>query len=624
VYVIFKSGDDLRQDILTLQILTLMDALWLSSGLDLRMKPYKCFGEDTRVLTNKGFLFRAEIEEKLAEERLAPGKLAEPLMYACYDESSQQLVFRPGRLVYPPNDRGMLVNFTSKHAAPVWSAESDDYGEAGHGGEATDSNEVSLRVTPDHDMYVQLSGAGGDERNSLPPVKVEAEQLLAGGDACTCPGGKSRRACDRCRQATHLRFLSSAVGGVRVSATKVDQLSSMLSDRLGLGLGTVEDRNRFVELFGGWMAEGSLDGENRVVRLEAKAESEIIFVRDTLTRLLPGGGWIEHPRQDGVARFEVSAPGWYRFFAASSSSGQPSAEVRKSMPEWVLTSLPKSELRLLLRGLVRAGDQSAGGELPVEVQSPQASAKGEEQQQQQQQSIYTSDAHFRDQLVMVCLLAGYSARFRCSERAGTVRGYRSSVDGEILSAKSVEAGEHVGVGLTPLFAQSDMWQVLFSDLADDVAPRLSRSREVRVEKYVGPVWCVEVDHADHLIVVQRAHVAADGVVSKASRPLIVGQCIATGVNEHNEGVGLIEVVLNSDTTSGIQLKYGGGAVGALKMDPLDLFLREHNKLGKDYEKAVDNFVCSCAGYCVATFVLGIGDRHNGNIMCQKDGHLFRQ
>lgn len=60
------------------------------------------------------------------------------------------------------------------------------------------------------------------------------------------------------------------------------------------------------------------------------------------------------------------------------------------------------------------------------------------------------------------------------------------------------------------------------------------------------------------------------------------KCIATGVNEHNEGVGLIEVVLNSDTTSGIQLKYGGGAVGALKMDPLDLFLREHNKIAKDY------------------------------------------
>lgn len=98
-------------------------------------------------------------------------------------------------------------------------------------------------------------------------------------------------------------------------------------------------------------------------------------------------------------------------------------------------------------------------------------------------------------------------------------------------------------------------------------------------------------------------------------------CIATGINEHGEGVGMIEIVLNSDTTSGIQLKYGGGAMGALKLDPIDSFLRDNNK-DKDYTEAVDNFVASCAGYCVATFVLGIGDRHNGNIMVTKDGHLF--
>jgi len=99
------------------------------------------------------------------------------------------------------------------------------------------------------------------------------------------------------------------------------------------------------------------------------------------------------------------------------------------------------------------------------------------------------------------------------------------------------------------------------------------------------------------------------------------RCIATGVNDEGEGVGMIEIVLNSDTTSGIQLKYGGGAIGALRLDPLDLFLRDHNK-GPQYDRAVENFIRSCAGYCVATYVMGIGDRHNGNIMVTKDGHLF--
>mmetsp|Transcript_7990 Transcript_7990/g.12085 ORF Transcript_7990/g.12085 Transcript_7990/m.12085 type:complete len:248 (+) Transcript_7990:3-746(+) len=84
---------------------------------------------------------------------------------------------------------------------------------------------------------------------------------------------------------------------------------------------------------------------------------------------------------------------------------------------------------------------------------------------------------------------------------------------------------------------------------------------------------------------------------------------------------MIEIVQNSDTTSGIQLDYGGGAMGALKLDPINQFIQAHNQ-GPSYQKAVQNFICSCAGYCVATFVLGIGDRHNGNIMVKKDGHLF--
>jgi len=95
-------------------------------------------------------------------------------------------------------------------------------------------------------------------------------------------------------------------------------------------------------------------------------------------------------------------------------------------------------------------------------------------------------------------------------------------------------------------------------------------------------------------------------------------CCSTGFN-----LGMIEVVKNSATTAHIQTVFGGRARGAFLNTPILNFLDERAKENRtSLDDAIDNFVHSCAGYCVATYVMGIGDRHADNIMVTETGHLF--
>lgn len=97
--------------------------------------------------------------------------------------------------------------------------------------------------------------------------------------------------------------------------------------------------------------------------------------------------------------------------------------------------------------------------------------------------------------------------------------------------------------------------------------------------------------------------------------MVTFACVPTGSKR-----GIIEMVTNAETLRKIQVEFG--LTGSFKDRPIAEWLAKHNPSELEYERAVENFTASCAGYSVATYILGICDRHNDNIMLKTSGHLF--
>ncbi|KAF0701284.1 Aste57867_8213 [Aphanomyces stellatus] len=92
-------------------------------------------------------------------------------------------------------------------------------------------------------------------------------------------------------------------------------------------------------------------------------------------------------------------------------------------------------------------------------------------------------------------------------------------------------------------------------------------------------------------------------------------CVATSPTS-----GFVEVVADAVTTAAIHKE--GGVLGPLQEERFAKWLETQNPSPTDLMAALDMFRRSCAGACVATYVLGIGDRHNDNIMMTRRGVYF--
>ena len=80
-------------------------------------------------------------------------------------------------------------------------------------------------------------------------------------------------------------------------------------------------------------------------------------------------------------------------------------------------------------------------------------------------------------------------------------------------------------------------------------------------------------------------------------------CLPTGVDH-----GLMEYVSSSTLASILTERADGTALN-------EFIKSDRNPM------AMQRFVASCAGYCVITYILGIGDRHLDNLLLTLDGRM---
>ena len=146
--------------------------------------------------------------------------------------------------------------------------------------------------------------------------------------------------------------------------------------------------------------------------------------------------------------------------------------------------------------------------------------------------------------------------------------------------------------------------------------RLAFNSQEAHDHLIHAIFKVGDDLRQDMLVIQMIRLM-DSLWLKAGLDL---KMVTFNVIPTGDKIGIIELVREAETLRKIQAEYG--VTGVFKDRPIAEWLGKMNPSALEYQRSVENFTASCAGYSVATYILGIGDRHNDNIMLKTTGHLF--
>ncbi|GFH23073.1 uncharacterized protein HaLaN_20627, partial [Haematococcus lacustris] len=93
-------------------------------------------------------------------------------------------------------------------------------------------------------------------------------------------------------------------------------------------------------------------------------------------------------------------------------------------------------------------------------------------------------------------------------------------------------------------------------------------------------------------------------------------CLPTGYEK-----GIIEVVPNSRSRASLGELSDKGLYDIFQVRPAGPSAEFGLPGSPSFEAARSNFIASQAGYAIASYLLQAKDRHNGNLLVSKEGHL---
>ena len=238
---------------------------------------------------------------------------------------------------------------------------------------------------------------------------------------------------------------------------------------------------------------GLVVGQDVLMRgasVDAPGTTEFIVVRASWFAYFDEEYGRNYHNADFVGSLQATRPPTVPADASAQDAAAPASSMTvnsgKRFFGWVLRLCNKAQLRLIIEGMRRA----SGSWL------------------HDSKVIVTSSTVTRDELIIACLHAGYSAYFirKCAT------GWLTMIDG----VHTERTGE-------------DWWVVYAEPDGGGSGGRASTPvlrRQMDVHKrtnYVGRIWCVHVPTG--LIVAQRAVRQKDGIVTQVSRPIIVGNSL---------------------------------------------------------------------------------------------------